>query len=234
VVLPFSTIVPTPNDFVMTGGATTVTVAVLLVVPGPLSFEEMLPVVFGWAPALIPVTLTTIAHEPTDASDPPVRLRLPVPAVAVTVPPQLPLSPLGVEICKPAGKVSLKAMPVSAMALVTGFMMVRVSVVVPLRGMVEAPNALLMTGGWPTPVPVRARVCGLLPASSVIVRVPVRAPSTLGVKVMVIVQVALFATGVPATHVPPPVTVKSPASAPEIAMLAMLSAPPSLLVRTTV
>jgi hypothetical protein len=36
-----------------------------------------------------------------------------VPAVAVTVPPQLPLSPLGVEITRPDGSVSLKPIPVS-------------------------------------------------------------------------------------------------------------------------
>jgi len=48
------------------------------------------------------------------------------------------------------------------------------------------------------PVPLRAKVCGLAGALSVICRLAWRAPVTLGVKVTPIVQVALAATAAPA------------------------------------
>ena len=46
-----------------------------------------------------------------------------------------------------------------------------------------------ITAGW-VPVPVRATVCGLFGALSVIVRVPVIGPGTEGVQEMLIVQLA--------------------------------------------
>src|ERR1700733_4134070 len=52
----------------MLGGDTTVIVAVLLVAPAPDSFDDIAPVVFAWAPALIPPTLTPKAHVPPAAS----------------------------------------------------------------------------------------------------------------------------------------------------------------------
>ena len=45
------------------------------------------------------------------------------------------------------------------------------------------------SGGGLVPVPVRLTVCGLPPALSVMVKVPVRAPATVGVNVTLIVQV---------------------------------------------
>lgn len=47
------------------------------------------------------------------------------------------------------------------------------------------------------PVPLRLVVCGLLPALSVTVSVPVRVPTTVGVNVTLIVHFALLATAVP-------------------------------------
>src|SRR6185437_15253138 len=82
---------------------------------------------------------------------PPLRLITFVPAVAVIVPaPQVPVRPLGVEITKPAGSVSLKATPVSA-TVVLGFVMVKLSEVEPFNGMLAAPKAFAMVGG-PTTV----------------------------------------------------------------------------------
>src|SRR5262245_21077140 len=45
----------------------------------------------------------------------------------------------------------------------------------------------------PAPVPVRLAVCGLLPALSTTLNVPLRVPAPVGVKVMLIVQLALAA-----------------------------------------
>jgi len=79
----------------------------------------------------------------------------PVPAVAVTVPPQVLLTP-GVgattNVALPAplltGSASLKATPVrSPAAVVFGLLMVKVTVVVPFSGMLPAPKPLLIVGG---------------------------------------------------------------------------------------
>ena len=47
------------------------------------------------------------------------------------------------------------------------------------------------------PVPLRLTVCGLLPALSVMLRVPVREPLAVGLKLTLIVQDALTATEAP-------------------------------------
>src|SRR5574340_538741 len=137
------------NALLMVGGATTVTVAVLLVVPVPPSVDVMAPVVLLWTPAVVPFTFTEKLHEPLAAIVPPDRLTLPLPATAVIVPlPHVPLRPFGVATTRPPGRVSLKPTPLSATAL--GLLIVKVSEVVPFSGMVAAPNALLMVGGATT------------------------------------------------------------------------------------
>jgi hypothetical protein len=68
------------------------------------------------------------------------------------------------------------------------------------------------------PVPVRFTVCGLFPALSVNVRVPVAAPTTAGVNVTPTVQVAPAATLVP--HV-----LLAMAKGEAVAMLLKLNAP---------
>src|SRR6476661_4650643 len=103
-----------PNALAMLGGPITVMLAVLLVAPAPLSFDEIGPVVLFCTPACTPVTFRLMVHEVFAASDPPVRLIEPDPAAAVAVPPQLLVRPFGVATTKPAGSVSLKAIPVSA------------------------------------------------------------------------------------------------------------------------
>jgi hypothetical protein len=234
VVLPFNATLAAPNDFVMVGDPSTVTVAVLLVAPAPLWLEETAPVVLAWAPAVIPTTLTPNVHDPLEAIVAPARLRLPVPAVAINVPPpQLPVKPFGVEINKPAGKLSLKATPVSDVTLAIGLVIVKLRVVEALSGIVAAPNVLLIVGADTTPVPVSPRVCGLLPAPSVMVSVPVRAPAAPGVKFTVIVQVELLGTATLVLHVPPGLA-KSPLSAPVKVMLDMDSELPLWLVSVTV
>lgn len=84
-----------------------------------------------------------LARVPSD------KLTDPEPAAAVAVPPHV-LLRFGVEaITKPAGRLSVKARPVSA-RFVFGLVMVIVSEVVPLSGMLVAPKAFWTEGGVAT------------------------------------------------------------------------------------
>src|SRR5215471_18056454 len=139
----------------------------------------MAPVVLLASPSTVPFTSTLKVHEALCATLPPDRLITPVPAVAVTVPPQVLLT-FGVldttSVALPGppltGSVSLKATPVrSAAAVVFGLLMVKVSVEVPFNGMLVGLNALLIVGGATTvieafevlPVPALVEVaCTLL------------------------------------------------------------------------
>jgi len=113
VVLPLSAIDPMTKAFAIDGGATTVTDADAAL-PVPPSFEVTgLVVLFCWPPA-IPVTLTEKLQDPLAAKVAPLKLIAPVPAAAVIVPPaQEPDRPLGVATSSPAGRVSVKPMPLS-------------------------------------------------------------------------------------------------------------------------
>jgi hypothetical protein len=75
---------------------------------------------------------------------------LPDPATAVPVPPHVLVSPFGVATTIPAGSVSVKATPVSATALAAGFVIVKVSDVVPFNGIFGEPKALAIEGGETT------------------------------------------------------------------------------------
>src|SRR5713226_1778642 len=120
---PVSGMLAAPNALMITGGATTVMLA-LEVFPVPPSVEVTCTLLF-FTPAVVPVTFT------------------------VAVPPQVLDNPLGVATTRPAGRLSVKAIPVSAM-VVFGFVMVKVNDVVPFKGMLAAPNALVMVGGEAT------------------------------------------------------------------------------------
>ena len=116
-VLPFSGIDVAPKLLLMEGGAPTDRLAVA-VLPVPPLVELTLPVVLVYWPDDAPVTFTENVQEPLAAMLAPERLITLVPWVAVIVPPpQLPLKPLGVEISSPAGSVSLKPTPFSAVAV---------------------------------------------------------------------------------------------------------------------
>lgn len=102
------------NAFAMEGGATTV---MLAEAAGPLppSLELTALVVLFCTPAAVPVTLTLKVQELLAVSVAPDKLITLVFCVAVMVPlPHEPVSPLGVETIRPAGRVSLKPTPVSA------------------------------------------------------------------------------------------------------------------------
>ena len=146
---PFSGMLAAPNDLVMVGGVATVRFAVA-VLPVPPLVEETAPEVLVKFPEAVPVTLTTKVQLLLTAIVPPVSEMLPDPATAVAVPPQVLLSPLGVATTIPAGNVSVNATPVSATVLAAGFVMVKVSEVVPFNGIAVAPKALAIDGGATT------------------------------------------------------------------------------------
>lgn len=148
-VVPLKGMVEAPNALLMVGGATTVTTAVLLVAPAPVSVELTAPVVFDLIPAEIPVTLKLTLHEPL-ARIPPLRLKLPLPAVTpTTLPLQVLLRPGVAATTNPDGRLSDTATPVRP-KLELGLVIVSVRLVDPLSGIADAPNALLIVGGEAT------------------------------------------------------------------------------------
>lgn len=115
-VVPFSGTAAAPKALAMDGGATTLMLADA-VPPAPPSLEFTFPVVLFCVPAAMPVTFTEKVQELLGASVAPARLMTFVPCADVMVPPpQLPASPFGLEITKPAGNVSLNAVPVRVVA----------------------------------------------------------------------------------------------------------------------
>src|SRR6476661_5726639 len=101
-----------PNALMITGGPTTV-IDALDVLPVPPSVEVTWTLLF-FTPAVVPWTLTETVQLALAANVPAERLMLPDPATAVAVPPQVLFNPLGVATTKPAGKLSVNAMPLSA------------------------------------------------------------------------------------------------------------------------
>ena len=85
-----------------------------------------MPVVLVFVPVEVAVTFTDTVHVALAKVEPPVRLIVPAPALAVRVPPQLFTAPDGVATTKPLGNVSLTATPVNAVLL--GLVIVRVRV----------------------------------------------------------------------------------------------------------
>ena len=83
------------------------------------------------------------------ASVPPLRVTEDEPAAPVAVPPHVLFNPFGVATTDPAGKLSVNAMPLSAVP-VFGLLMVKVSDVVPFSGMLAAPKAFVIDGGVTT------------------------------------------------------------------------------------
>src|ERR1700676_1259842 len=200
-----------PKALAIEGGASTVTVAVLLTVPGPLSVEETGPVVLASAPGAVPVTLTLKVQEALAASVPPERTMLPEFDEAATAPaPQAPVSPLGVLTTRPAGRLSIKATPESGK--VFGLVMVKVSEVEAFSRMAAAPKALVMVGGAATlmfavaalPAPPLVE----LTVPVVLVKLPAAAPVTVtlnthGVLTAMVAPARAMAVGVVVVSVPP-------------------------------
>src|SRR5262249_3690873 len=81
------------------------------------------------------------------------KLIVPLPAVAVTVPPQA-LVTVGVAgTCKPTGSRSVKLV---LMATTFGLLMLKFTVVVPFTGIVAAPKVLVIDGGSRMMIPTFA------------------------------------------------------------------------------
>ena len=122
----------------------TVNEAVLLAAPGPLSVALITPVVLFFTPVVAPVMFTEMLHELPVATVPALKLTEAEPATAVAVP-QVLLRPLGVATTNPAGRLSVKARPVRAM--VFGFVMVKVRLVLAFRG-TRGRAKSLADSGW--------------------------------------------------------------------------------------
>src|SRR5260370_27075059 len=150
----------------------------------PLSLGVFLRLLLFGSPPAVPPTFTENVHDPEAASDAPDRLIKLVFCVSVIVPPpHVPVCPLGVAITRPAGSVSLKPMPVSAVP-VFGLLIVKLSTAVPVTAILGAPNDLLMVGGATTVsttvlLVVAAPPSGEVTLPGVLVLVPAVVPVTL-------------------------------------------------------
>ena len=120
-------------------------------------------------------------------------------------PPQAPATPLGVEIIKPTGNVSLNATPLNAVAEFA-LLTVKLSEVMPFKGTLAAPNDLMMTGGattitdalevFPVPASVEVMVTELFFIPAV---VPVTPKETVHVVLGARVAAVRLACEAPAT-----------------------------------
>jgi len=96
------------------------------------------------------VTFTLTVQELATAMLPPLRLMLPEPATAVSVPPQLLTAPFGVATNTLPGSVSLNATPNWESGFPAGLVIVKVRVETPFGAIVEGLNALAIDGGAST------------------------------------------------------------------------------------
>ena len=150
-VIPLKGIAAAPKTFVIVGAngvGTTARLAVLLVLPGPLSVAEIGPVVLLSVPGVPGAfTLTEIRQAFEGGLNiPPTNPMDDEPAIAVTVPPQELVRPFGEAKNKPLGKLSVKAIPVSAM-FAFRLLMVKLNVVISSCTIVAGAKTLLIVGG---------------------------------------------------------------------------------------
>src|SRR5215470_18305804 len=177
------------NPFIIVGASATLRLAEP-VLPWPPLVEVTLPVVLFFIPTVVPVMLTTTVQVPLAGMVPPLNVRVVSPAFGAKVPPQEVLAPGVAATCNPEGSASVNPTPLSA-TVEFGFIIVKVSVVVPPTGMVEAPNPLLIEGG-PTTVMLAEAVLPVPPL--VEVTLPLRlflTPAAVPVTLTLIVQVLL-------------------------------------------
>lgn len=100
----------------------------------------------------VPVTFTEIEQAPIGARLL-LKLMVPLPAVAVTVPPHVLVRPVVAATCRPAGSVSVK---LSLIATTFGLLILKLTVVVPLIGIDAAPNVFVICGGERMMIPIAA------------------------------------------------------------------------------
>lgn len=160
-VVPFCGTAAAPNDIAKESCVSTDMLAVAGFPASPCIQLKAL-VVLVCIPVAIAVTFTPNVQDPLALRVPPVKTMLFVPEVAVIVPvPQLPLNAFGFATISPDGNVSVNPMPVSGIE--SGFVIVKLRLVVPFIGMPLAPKVMVSTGG-PITVIV-AEPPGPLPAS---------------------------------------------------------------------
>jgi len=92
--------------------------------------------------------LTEMEQDPT-ARLAFVKLTLPEPAVAVTVPPQVFVTPGVAATCSPTGNVSVK---LASTAITLGLVTLKFTVVVPFTGITLAPKLLVIRSGSRTTI----------------------------------------------------------------------------------
>lgn len=137
------------NAMAIDGGASTTSDADA-VPPVPPSVEVTWPVVLFCCPAATPVTLIVNVQLELVPIVPPERLTVPEPALAVIVPPpQEPVTPFGLETCRPAGRLSVNATPCRTVVELL-FWIRNVSDVEPPSGTDATPKNLMITGGATT------------------------------------------------------------------------------------
>src|SRR5262249_14868127 len=130
--------------------ATTVSEAVLLVVPVPASVELMALVVLSFVPAVVPVTATEkvqIDPGPGDAvSVPPDKPRLLLPGSAVMIPPpQDPVTPGFAATTSPVGRLSVNPTPLRPV-VVFGLLIVKLRALVEFSRILAGLKAFVIVG----------------------------------------------------------------------------------------
>jgi len=146
--IPPTAMVEGLKDLLIEGGATTVMVAVLLVLPVPPSVELIVPVVLLWSPAVAPVTGTLkLQLAPGLAIDAPVSVILPVEFTVVSVPLQVAVGPESATV-NPEGSVSVKVIPVRGLPFgLFGLCIVKFRFTKPPSGTVEEAKDFETEGG---------------------------------------------------------------------------------------
>jgi hypothetical protein len=144
---PFSGMLAAPNTLLMAGGPRTVTLA-FDVLPVP-AFVEVTWTLLFFTPGVVPVTFKETVQDPPAGRLFPVSPTDEVPFVEVAVPLQVLVRLVGVADTSPAGIVSVNAIPFTN-ELVLPLLMVKVRLVVPFSGIVDAPKALAIVGGLMT------------------------------------------------------------------------------------
>ena len=136
----------------MTIGAAVTERLALAVFPEPPSVEDTGPAVLVNVPAEVAVTPAMSVQLPPGGMEPPVSEMLEPAATAAAVPPQVEVSPFGVEMTRPAGKLSVNVTSDSATVSAAGLVMVKVSVVPVFTAMLPAAKASAITGGATTAI----------------------------------------------------------------------------------
>jgi hypothetical protein len=143
-VVPLTGMLAAPKAFARVGGATTVSVAEA-VLPVPPFVDVTALVVFRNCPAVVAVTATLKVQLALAAMVAPDREIVLLPLVERGVPPQTVLVPLATV--RPAGKTSVKPMPISATVLAAGLVMVKLKEVELFVTIIDGMNTLEITGG---------------------------------------------------------------------------------------